>query len=72
MNNTPNHPHQFDRVLSLDEVAAILGRSKKTLWRYAKEKIIPEPLKVNGRAIGYRQSAVESILSSFEGEQKHG
>ncbi|BDP31411.1 helix-turn-helix transcriptional regulator [Vibrio vulnificus] len=70
---TSNFPTPIDRVLSLDEVAAILGRSKKTLWRfYAKEKIIPEPLKVNGRAIGYRQSAVESILSSFEGEQKHG
>ncbi|HHG3320979.1 TPA: helix-turn-helix transcriptional regulator [Vibrio parahaemolyticus] len=69
---TTNLPKQIDRVLSLDEVAAILGRSKKTLWRYAKEKIIPEPLKVNGRAIGYRQSAVESILRSFEGGEQHG
>ncbi|EGQ9761963.1 helix-turn-helix domain-containing protein [Vibrio alginolyticus] len=69
---TTNLPKQIDRVLSLDEVAAILGRSKKTLWRYAKEKTIPEPLKVNGRAIGYRQSAVESILRSFEGGEQHG
>lgn len=70
---TTNFPTPIDRVLSLDEVAAILGRSKKTLWRfYAKEKIIPEPLKVNGRAIGYRQSSVESILRSFEGEKQNG
>ncbi|MBS9949060.1 helix-turn-helix transcriptional regulator [Vibrio alginolyticus] len=58
----------IDRVLSLDEVAFILGKSKKTLWRfYAKDKVIPMPLKINGRAIGYRASTVEEILTSFQG-----
>lgn len=68
MNNTPNQPHQFDRVIPMAEVAQILNRSMKSLWRWhAKEKIIPEPLKVNGRAIGYRASTVEKILASFQG-----
>ncbi|WP_412499517.1 helix-turn-helix transcriptional regulator [Vibrio furnissii] len=68
MNSTPNQPHQFDRVIPMAEVAQILNRSLKTLWRWqAKEKIIPEPLKVNGRAIGYRASTVEAILNSLEG-----
>ncbi|MBY7926917.1 AlpA family transcriptional regulator [Vibrio fluvialis] len=50
------------------EVAQIFNRSMKSLWRwYAKEKIIPEPLKVNGRAIGYRASTVEEILNSLQG-----
>jgi prophage regulatory protein len=68
MNNTPNQPHQFDRVIPMAEVAKIFNRSIKSLWRwYAKEKIIPEPLKVNGRAIGYRASTVEAILNSLQG-----
>ncbi len=64
----PNQFQQFDRVIPMAEVAKILNRSLKTLWRWqAKEKIIPEPLKVNGRAIGYRQSTVEAILNSLQG-----
>lgn len=68
MNNTPNQPHQFDRLVTIEELAQILNRSKKTIWRFwAKEKLIPEPLKVNGRAIGYRASTVEEILNSLQG-----
>lgn len=64
----PNHPHQFDRVIPMAEVAQILNRSMKTLWRWhEKEKIIPAPLKVNGRAIGYRASTVEDILNILQG-----
>lgn len=65
-----NHENiqSVDRVLSMDEVAMIIGRSKKTLWRfYAKDKIMPPPLKIKGRAIGYRQSTVDEILKSLEG-----
>ncbi|WP_282065084.1 helix-turn-helix transcriptional regulator [Vibrio rotiferianus] len=57
----------IDRVLSLDEVAFILGKSKKTLWRLAKNKVIPAPLKLNGRAIGYRASTLEAFINSLEG-----
>jgi len=68
MNNNPLTTNQIDRILSMDEVATILNRSKKSLWRYhAKEKIIPRPLMLNGRAIGYRSSTVEAILNSFQG-----
>ncbi|ENM3880660.1 helix-turn-helix domain-containing protein [Vibrio cholerae] len=64
----PNQPHQFDRLVTIEELAQILNRSKKTIWRFwAKEKLIPEPLKVNGRAIGYRASTVEEILNSLQG-----
>ncbi len=64
----PNQPHQFDRLVTIEELAQILNRSPKTIWRFwSKEKIIPEPLKVNGRAIGYRASTVEEILNSFQG-----
>jgi prophage regulatory protein len=63
------YPSKFDRVLTLDEVANILGKSKKSLWRWwAKDKVMPEPLKVNGRAIGFRQSTIEAFLEKLTGE----
>ncbi|EGQ7972281.1 AlpA family transcriptional regulator [Vibrio parahaemolyticus] len=60
--------HQIDRIIPMEEVAQILGRSLKTLWRWhAKEKIIAPPLKVNGRAIGYKSSTLEAFINSLEG-----
>ncbi|EGR1910229.1 AlpA family transcriptional regulator [Vibrio cholerae] len=49
------------------EVAQILNRSPKTIWRwYTKDKTIPQPLTVNGRAIGYRASVLNQIIDGFQ------
>lgn len=55
---------QFDRVLSLDEVSKIMGRSKKTLWRlWRKEGKFPRPILLSGRTIGWRESTIETFLT---------
>lgn len=57
----------FDRVMSLDEVALVIGRSKKTLWRlWAKEKVFPKPILMKGRAIGWRESIINKFLDTGE------
>lgn len=67
MNNQNTQTNQFDRVVSMAEVAQILNRSPKTIWRwYAKDKSLPQPLMVNGRAIGYRASVLNQIIDSFQ------
>lgn len=58
-----NQTHE--RVLSLTEVAQIFGRSPKSIWRWhAKEGIFPQPIKLNGRTIGWRQSAIDAFLTA--------
>ncbi|HAS6302772.1 MULTISPECIES: helix-turn-helix transcriptional regulator [Vibrio] len=70
MNNTPNQPQQFDRIVPMAEVATILNRSLKTIWKWrVKDKILPPACMVNGRAIGYRASTLERILASLEGDK---
>ena len=55
----------FDRVMSLDEVAQMMGRSKKTIWRFwAKEKVFPKPILIKGRAIGWRESTIKKFLDT--------
>lgn len=64
-----NNEQQFDRVIPMSEVAKILNRSLKTLWKWrVKDGILPPALMVNGRAIGYRASTVEVILKNLEGK----
>ncbi|MDA3137371.1 MULTISPECIES: helix-turn-helix transcriptional regulator [Vibrio] len=56
----------FDSILNLDEVSKIVGKNKRTLWRWwAKDKTMPEPLKVRGRAIGWRQSTLDAWLDQL-------
>ncbi|MDC0611153.1 AlpA family phage regulatory protein [Vibrio sp.] len=55
--------NQLDRILSIQEVSSLMGKSAKTLWRWhSKEKCFPKPLSVNGRAIGWRKSTIENFL----------
>lgn len=62
--HTPVEQTAQDRVLSLNEVSAIIGRSPKTLWKWhAKDKTFPEPIKMNGRCIGWRESIVNDFLN---------
>ncbi|ENM3792534.1 helix-turn-helix transcriptional regulator [Vibrio cholerae] len=67
MNNQTIQTNQFDRVISMKEVAQILNRSPKTIWKwYAKDEIIPRPLMVAGRAVGYRASVLNQIIDGFQ------
>lgn len=46
-----------ERIMSLNEVASTLGRHPRTIWRWwAKDKIFPKPIQMNGRCIGWLES----------------
>ncbi|EOX3944453.1 helix-turn-helix transcriptional regulator [Vibrio alginolyticus] len=67
MTNHLKERKDIDRIIPMKEVSQILGRSLKSIWRWhSKDKIMPAPLKVNGRAIGYRASTLEAFLNSLE------
>ena len=45
-----------------------LNRSPVTIWRWwAKEKILPSPVMVQGQAIGWRPEVIEQWLTKNEG-----
>ncbi|MCY9843800.1 helix-turn-helix transcriptional regulator [Vibrio caribbeanicus] len=69
MMKKPQHTN-FDRVMTLDEAALVMRRSKKTLWRlWAKEKAFPKPILIKGRAIGWRESTINKFLDTGEIER---
>lgn len=54
-----------DRLLSVDEVAFMMNRSKKTLWRWwSIDQSFPKPIIVNGRALGWRKSTIERFFET--------
>lgn len=57
-----------DRIISLSEMAQLLNRHPKTIWRmWAKDGVLPKPLMINGRTLGWRESSYQSWLAEKAG-----
>jgi predicted DNA-binding transcriptional regulator AlpA len=55
------------RILTRDELAAVLGLSSKTLARWATEGCGPIPIRLGPRRVGYRASEVCRWIDSEAG-----
>ena len=55
------------KVIRTKDLLKQLNISRISLWRWSKEGKFPQPLRVNGRAFGYRVQDVESWL---DGQKK--
>lgn len=56
-----------DRIIKPQEVCNLLGKSKRTIWRwYAKENLMPKPIIVQGAAVGWRESVLKKWLAEKE------
>jgi prophage regulatory protein len=52
-------------IISLQELANLVNKSKVTVWRWwAKDKILPEPIIINGRCLGWKSTVIEKWLDS--------
>jgi predicted DNA-binding transcriptional regulator AlpA len=45
------------------QLAKILGVSTVTLWRWRKERILPEPMSIGPRFIGWQPSIIEQWIN---------
>ena len=55
------------RVISQPEVRKAIGNiGKTTLWRWVRDGLFPQPIRVNGRAIGFRESDILEWLQNAQ------
>ena len=50
------------RLLTLNEVAAMMNRRPGTIWRWRKEGKFPQPLKIGGWATSWKRSDIIDFL----------
>jgi predicted DNA-binding transcriptional regulator AlpA len=60
----PGQSFNLDRVVSENEAAAIIGYSKDTLRREFRAGRAPPRIRLSGRRIGYRLSAIYAFLEA--------
>jgi prophage regulatory protein len=59
---TPN------KIMTLTELSVFINKSKVTIWRYwAKQKVLPPPILVNGKCLGWKTSVIEQWLIDNQG-----
>ena len=63
-----SNPSNTERIISLPEMASLLNRHPKTIWRmWAKEGVLPKPLMIKGRTLGWKEPAYNAWLAEKAG-----
>lgn len=58
----------MEQMLRCKDVAARLGVSIPTVWRWVSRGALPRPVKLSPRASAWRVSVVEAFVSEREGK----
>lgn len=53
-----------DYLINIRDMCALLNRDRRTLWFWVKNGKFPQPLKINGRTVGWRASEYRAWLDS--------
>jgi prophage regulatory protein len=57
-----------NKIITLNKLAEQVNKSKVTVWRWwAKDKILPPPILLNGKCLGWRESVIEQWLDDNQG-----
>jgi prophage regulatory protein len=59
-----------NQVMSLADLAKLVNKSKVTVWRWwSKDKILPEPILLNGKCLGWKTSVITQWLDDNQGSK---
>lgn len=53
-----------DRLITIKDMCALINRNRRTLWSWVKNGKFPEPLRINGRTVGWRASSYQAWLDN--------
>ena len=57
---------QSNRLITISQLSLLLSKSRVTIWRWSKTGILPKPIMVNGKVLGWTQSVISEWLCRHE------
>ncbi|ECD9474376.1 AlpA family phage regulatory protein [Salmonella enterica] len=51
-------------LIKITELCEMVGRSRSTIWTWTRDGLLPQPVKLHGRVIGWRQELIEKWLNA--------
>lgn len=58
--------NQSNRIISIIELTQLLNKSRVSIWRWVRDGVLPQPIKVQGRTLGWRESVILEWLETQE------
>lgn len=59
-----------NQIISLSDLAKLINKSKVSVWRYwKKDRILPPPILLNGKTLGWKTSVIEKWLDDNQGDK---
>lgn len=55
------------KLISIPDMCGLVNRDRRTLWAWVRDAKFPKPIKMNGRTIGWPESAYQSWLQEQMG-----
>ncbi|WP_061012978.1 helix-turn-helix transcriptional regulator [Photobacterium leiognathi] len=52
-------------LITQDDLCELTGKGRITVWRWIKEGILPEPMRINGVVLGWEKSVIDDWLKSL-------
>ena len=52
----------YDRILRLPAVITAYGKSRSTIYDEIAKGLIPQPISLGGRAIGFPESEIDALI----------
>ncbi|PSW75481.1 AlpA family transcriptional regulator [Photobacterium sp. GB-50] len=53
------------RLITQDELCELTSKGRITIWRWIKEGILPEPMRINGVVLGWEEDVIKNWLKSL-------
>lgn len=63
MTKATNEVRSASRLISIDEVASLIGYSRASIYRLVDQGRLPKPVKVGERAVRFIESEIEEVIS---------
>lgn len=58
--------NQENFILTIDDVAELMRKSRVSIWRWERDGVLPIPVRINGKVIGWRRSVFLEWMESKE------
>jgi prophage regulatory protein len=58
---------QSNRILSISALSSLLDKSRVSIWRWTKSGILPKPIMINGKTLGWKESVISQWLDDNQG-----
>lgn len=53
-----------DRILRLPQTSEKLGQANSTTWKYVKDGILPPPIRLGPRSVGWLESEINAVIAA--------